>query len=242
MRLPKANIPTFLSRLLADIRHGTVAMPVARMILLFMILLGLGAALSAWLTAASVEKQERLERENTRLLWNIEQLKKRVADAESKLALQIEQLRQQKGEIAARERELQSLKRRLSMLESILLKRREQGVHLLAGSCRWLGPELELSLVLVKGGNYPREIDGSIEVLALRPDDMVETVTFSQGRELLPFRIRTHALVHEMIPWQKGWRPEQLVVVLRDRDRRELARMSIWVERATEPATQKGDS
>ncbi|RMG92039.1 MAG: hypothetical protein D6703_02855 [Zetaproteobacteria bacterium] len=242
MRQPPENIPKRFYRLLQRAKHRSITLPLAHAILLSAALFGLGVALSSLLTASSISEQERLERENARLSWKVDQLKKRVADAESKLTLQTEQLRQQKKEIATREQEMQPLKKRLSMLESILAKRREKGIHLLAGSSQWVDDGLELNLVLVKGGNYPREIDGHIEVLALRPDDMVEALRFKDNRKAITFRIRTHALVHEVIPWQKSWRPKQLVIVLRDHHERELARMSIWVQHPAVPAMEERHS
>jgi len=172
---------------------------------------------------------ERLERQHYQLLRDNEQLKSHLAEAEAKLMLRDEQLKQQQQLLSRQEQEMIPLRKRLSLLESILLKRRDKGTHILTASASWQGQQLQLNIVLVKGGNYPREVEGNVEVLAPQPDGKPVLLHFANNRDHLKYRMKTHALLQQTLNWPYDWRPDQLFMVLKNSHRHEIERITVWV-------------
>ena len=186
-------------------------------------------ALVTWQTTVSHGKIERLERRNYQLLHDNEQLRSRLAKAEAERMLREEQLKQQQRLLSRQKQEIIPLRKRLSLLESILLKRRDKGTHILTASAGWKGKRLQLNIVLVKGGNYPREVEGTIEVLAPKPEGAPVRLPLANDRERLKYRMKTHALLEQTLDWPYDWRPNQLFLILNDRHDREIERITVWL-------------
>jgi len=180
-------------------------------------------------TTARHDQVERLERQHYQLQRENEQLKTRLAQAEAQLMLRNEQIKQQQQLLNQQEQNTEPLRKRLSLLESILLKRRDKGTHILTASASWQGKHLQLNIVLVKGGNYPREVEGSVEVLAPQADGTPVTLHLVREHDHLKYRMKTHALLQPTIDWAYDWRPNQLFLILKNSRNHEIERITVWV-------------
>jgi len=167
--------------------------------------------------ARLVQRSDALQQQN-------EQLKERLARAEAQAMVAGEQARQLQAELAQQQRETEPLRERLSLLEEILLKRRGKGTHVLSASASWQNSQLQIRIILVKSGNYPREVRGKITILA--PDPQGTALPVGPA---VDYRMKTHAILHPSFHWTHDWRPRQLFVSLQNEYGRELERITVWI-------------
>lgn len=181
------------------------------------------ALLGYWQTSFT-RMHTRIVQHNEQLAQRNAQLNKQIARAEARAMVAEAESKQLRDTVQQQQRELIPLRERLSLLETILLKRRGKGTHLLSASANWQGKQLVIRVVLVKSGNYPREVSGKVVLLAPTPKgDMLSLPP------VLDFRMETHAILHHAYAWQQPWRPKQLFAILKNAHGHELERITIWI-------------
>jgi len=98
--------------------------------------------------------------------------------------------------------------KRLHVFESILEARKNQGTKLLKASIKPINREsFSFSITLVKGGNYPRRLRGSIHFITQDKQGKSVRLLFKNMKSTLPFRIETHIFLQGQLYW-----PENSVV------------------------------
>ena len=216
--------------------RGAPAAAYARLALIFLLGVGLGFMLSR----IGLDPQAHPTAPPKALQARIDMLKHALADAEARLQLQQETNRAQQQALHALQRELQGTQQRLDMLEDILRTRRKPGVHILHAQAQWQQDALQLHLVIVKGGNYPRTIEGDIAIFATHDESSI-AIPFDTGRQTLPYRLKNHMILDERIPWTMPWRPDHITVVLRDQRGKERARVPLNLAAAESPVHKEAD-
>lgn len=167
----------------------------------------------------------------------IAQLKKEMAELSDLLAEARAEAELARGAQTAMEQTLAKekaradrLQRRVLLFESILSERSKPGVHLLAGQAHWAGEQaIQVELVLVKGGNYPRTATGSIHFQATDPEGNAVELLPEGATDPLRYRLQSHTFVQTTLIWRQDWRPRELSVVLTSPSGRELARENLSI-------------
>ncbi|MDQ6994701.1 MAG: hypothetical protein Q9M18_03805 [Mariprofundaceae bacterium] len=88
------------------------------------------------------------------------------------------------------------LQQRIQVFHSILDARKGQHVQIIQASLQSLSPHrLFFHVTLVKGGNYPRHIGGSLQFIYHDVQGSSYPLHFKNGNEKLPFQMETHTFV-----------------------------------------------
>ena len=138
----------------------------------------------------------------------------KLAEAEGVLALKNEQISGLKTELQKKERQTEDLKQRINAYESILEARKSSGVHILRARAIWKSPKLlDYDIVLVKGGNYPRRVSGSLRITARSQDGHELMLELGKDAPELPYLVETHIFLHGSYEWNQDWRPDHLSII-----------------------------
>jgi len=160
----------------------------------------------------------------TRLQNDYQLLKNKLAEANAMLSLKDEQIDGMQAEISKQREINEGLSERVHMFETILEARKTSGVHVLHAHAYWQGKNvLVYSMTLVKGGNYPRRVAGTVRLTAFGPDG--EEVEQTE----LPYRMETHTFLQGTVNWAETWRPNRLLATIYDTRGREKAQAAITI-------------
>ncbi len=118
---------------------------------------------------------------------------------------------------------------RLHIFESILEARKNRGTKLLKASIKSISSEsFVFSITLVKGGNYPRRLRGSIRFVTQDKQGENVRLLFKGTQSTLPFRIETHIFLQGQLYWPEGTAiPEHvdsIIAIVSDSKGKELTR------------------
>jgi len=95
--------------------------------------------------------------------------------------------------------------KRLHIFESILEARKNQGTKLLKASIKASNADSFIfSITLVKGGNYPRRLRGSIRFVTQDKQGKNIQLLFKGMQSTLPFRIETHIFLQGQLHWPEN--------------------------------------
>ncbi len=162
-----------------------------------------------------------------------DRLHKRIAEADALNELKEQQIESLQHELLAQQRDITELSERLRMFESILEARKSTGIQLLNAEVRWSGKDtLHYRLTLVKGGNYPRYLSGSLALTARSPENEEIMLPLGKQPPRLPFRMETHTFLNGLATWEYDWYPDKLLAIVFDRKGKELLQKEISVEGA----------
>jgi len=119
--------------------------------------------------------------------------------------------------------------RRLHVFESILEARKSQGTKLLKASIKYINPQaFAFSITLVKGGNYPRRLRGSIRFITHDKQGKDVRLLFQNAQSTLPFRIETHIFLQGQLYWPENTaKPEHMgniIAIVSDSKGKELTK------------------
>jgi len=117
--------------------------------------------------------------------------------------------------------------RRLHVFESILEARKSRGTKLLKASIKYINAQsFAFSITLVKGGNYPRRLRGSIRFITQDKQGENIRLLFQNAQSTLPFRIETHIFLQGQLYWPENTaKPEHMsniIAIVSDSKGKEL--------------------
>jgi len=138
-------------------------------------------------------------------------LRGRLATLNGQFTLARAQVDGLKNELLSSQQHGEALKQKLDIYVSILRARKSGGVHILRATAYMQDDtSLHYKLVLVKGGNYPRSVSGSIRITAL--DNKGQKLLLKLGKDTngLPYRMDTHIFLDGEIAWHQDWQPSKL--------------------------------
>ncbi len=120
-------------------------------------------------------------------------------------------------------------KQRLHVFESILEARKHRGTKLLKASIKPTNSEsFTFSITLVKGGNYPRRLRGSIRFITQDKQGENVHLLFKGAQSTLPFRIETHIFLQGQLYWPEGTvipeHVDSIIAIVSDSKGKELTR------------------
>ena len=95
--------------------------------------------------------------------------------------------------------------KRLHVFESILQARKSRGTKLLKASIKPISSEaFAFSITLVKGGNYPRRLRGSIRFITQDKLGKNIRLLLKNKQSTLPFRLETHIFLQGQLYWPEN--------------------------------------
>jgi len=98
-------------------------------------------------------------------------------------------LQQQQGDIS-------HLQQRIQVFNSLLQARKGHHVQIIQSTLQFISPHsLLFHVTLVKGGNYPRHISGSLQFVYHDAQGHSYPLHFKNGKEKLPYKMETHIFV-----------------------------------------------
>lgn len=99
---------------------------------------------------------------------------------------------------------------RLHVFESILEARKNHGTKILKASIKPVGSKsFAFSITLVKGGNYPRKLRGSIHFVTQNKQGKNIRLLFKGSQSTLPFRMETHIFLQGQLHWPENTAPRE---------------------------------
>ena len=207
--------------------------------LLFVALLLIAAGFAAGLyfspepdTGAWAYRLSQLEQEKNDLLTQ-------SAEKDAQLALHSDEIDSLKQELDSLRQTVATTKNKLALLDNILNKRKEQGISIVNAKTRWLdGNRIGFKLVLVKGGNYPRQVSGFVVLAVTNLAGEVIQLTSPDQPDGLPYEMDDHTVVQGAVDWKQDWKPEQLTIIVMNNRNREVTRKDVAIERISD-ATQQ---
>jgi len=152
-----------------------------------------------------------------------DQLASSEADNEVKQA----QILSLKAVIKQQQDGIDKANRRLHVFESILEARKSRGTKLIKASIKPISSKaFRFSITLVKGGNYPRRLRGSIYFITQDKYGKSIRLNFKNKQSTLPFRMETHIFLQGQLYWPESTAiPEyigNIIVIVSDRKGKEL--------------------
>jgi len=181
-------------------------------ILFIILILTLGSAALTWFYGP--EKFPALSSRYAQLQHMNRDIRKKLTETQANLVLGNEQINGLKAELKAIQRQIEPMKRRIRAYESILEARKSSGVHILRARANWKNRHLiAYDIVLVKGGNYPRSVAGSLRITARDGDGHAEKINLGKNTPELPYRMETHTFMRGDFQWYRNWRPDHLLIV-----------------------------
>jgi len=143
----------------------------------------------------------------------LQRYESRLAEISSELAIKQSRLKNLQNEMRVQSGRIEQLNQRLQMLESILAAQKTSGIHILKAEASWQDRKtLAYSLVLVKGGSYPRRVTGSVRLTARGPDRQEHVLWLGEKQMELPYHMETHTFLHGKLEWALDWRPDRILV------------------------------
>jgi len=177
----------------------------------------LGSAALVWYYAP--QQTEDLSARYYQLQQQNHDLRNQLATREGELAVAMQQIDGLKNELLNSQQQNEELRQSQNIYESILEARKSSGVHILRASARiegrdpaMGGSKLSYTIVLVKGGNYPRSVSGSVSIVALGGDGQKQTLQLDQKSAELPYIMDTHIFLEGNVIWQQDWLPVKLQI------------------------------
>jgi len=140
-------------------------------------------------------------------------LHNQIATFEGELAVASEQIDGLKNELLTSQQENEELRQSKTIYESILEARKASGVRILRASANMEeGKRLNYNIVLVKGGNYPRSVSGSVQIMALGSEGQQKELQAGPKGADIPYRMDTHAFLEGNVIWDQEWLPVKLQI------------------------------
>ncbi|MDQ6973917.1 MAG: hypothetical protein Q9M10_03455 [Mariprofundaceae bacterium] len=111
-------------------------------------------------------------------------------------ALKEAQIDALKDMLQQQQEDISRLQQRIQVFNSILQARKGQHVQIIQASLQSLSPHrLFFHVTLVKGGNYPRHIQGRLQFIYHDAHGSSYPLYFKNGKEKLPYQMETHTFV-----------------------------------------------
>lgn len=171
--------------------------------------------------------------QHVQLQRQYDDLRNQLAEAEALSSMKDQQIDAFEEQVKEYTDEIQVLQQRLRMFESILEARKGNGVQMLQGKASMTDNQIRYSLILVKGGNYPRRVSGHCMFMVQSPEGESISIKIDESTDQLPYRMESHNFLDGVLAWDKPWQPDILEIVLFDYKGREISRSNISIEGVT---------
>jgi len=181
-------------------------------ILLVMLVLVLGSSVVTWFYVP--HHASSLPSRYYQLQQSNHDTSAKLAEAEGELSLRDAQINALKAELKKTGQHTDTLIQRIRAYESILEARKSGGIRILRAKARWNNSGLiTYDVVVVKSGNYPRRISGSLRLIARSSDGKEATLHLGKEAPELPYHMETHTFLHGSYAWNQDWRPDHLLII-----------------------------
>jgi len=159
----------------------------------------------------------------------LERLHDQLASSEAGNDIKQAQIASLEESIQEQQENITKLQQRLNVFESILQTRKGHGTQLLQATIHPINDKnIAFSLLLVKGGSYPRFVRGSIQFITLNKQGKTIPLLFDKNKQSLPYRMETHTFLRGNLHWPEKInvpaKLQPITVILFDRKGRELSR------------------
>lgn len=155
----------------------------------------------------------------------------KLDEIEGELSLRDAQINALRTELRKTEQHTGALTQRIRVYESILGARKSGGIRILRATARWISPAiLAYDIVIVKSGNYPRSVSGSLRLIASNSDGKEAILHLGKDDPDLPYLMKTHTFLHGNYAWKQNWRPDHLLIIHLDRQGKERERTEIEIQ------------
>jgi len=185
----------------------------------FLLLILLALLITAVMTGARFfpqeKQQDHLLGQLSKLQHKQQRLHEKLAENEALLALRDGQIEGLKQEMEQLRGEKTAMKSRLEMFDEVLASKKVKGVHFLRPEFSWEDQHsISYQLILVKGENYPRWIQGHLEFSVIDANGQTVLLSNQKGKNRHKIEMTSHAFVEGTLVWPQNWRPETLHVTL----------------------------
>lgn len=181
-------------------------------ILLMMLILVLGSSIVTWFYVP--HHASSLPSRYYQLQQSNHDTSAKLDEFESELSLRDAQINALKAELIKAGQHTDTLTQRIRVYESILEARKSGGIRILRARARWSNPTLiTYDIVIVKSGNYPRRVSGSLRIIARNGDGKESTLHLGKKASELPYHMETHTFLHGSYAWNQNWRPDHLLII-----------------------------
>ena len=157
----------------------------------------------------------------------------KLASTEAELAVLQQERDILKSDISTMQEQQEEFQQRVNSYESVLEARKAEGVQLIGSTLRWEDEStIAFRITLVKGGNYPRRVSGTIKIMAKSPEgeeDVFLAIGKDEKSDNMPYRMETHTFLYGKAKWTHDWRPQQFVVICLDHRDKEIARLDVQI-------------
>ena len=185
----------------------------AAAILALLLLISLGSAALAWFYTPP--RHADLAARYYRLQQQCREINDKLAVQHGDFQLAKARADGLKKELLVSRKTIEELQRKVNIYTSILAARKTPGVRILRASASMQEdeqpPRIKYALVLVKGGNYPRRVNGGIRIVALGENGGKEVLKLGKNAER-PYKMDTHAFLDGVVAWKEAWRPVKLEI------------------------------
>jgi len=197
-------------------------------ILFFVLILLLGSSSLTWFyapknTSPLPSLYYQLQRSN-------HDTRAKLAEAEGELSLKNAQINALKTELKKEQRHADSLTQHMRVYESILEARKSGGIRILQARASFRNSLITYDIVVVKSGNYPRRISGSLRLIARSSDGKESTLHLGKEAQELPYHMETHTFLHGSYVWNQDWRPTHLLIIHLNRQGKEREKTEIEIQ------------
>jgi len=176
-----------------------------------LLVLAFGSAWLAWYFAPP--HTEAISARSYQLKQQNHTLRDQIATYEGELALANEQIDGLKNELLASQQRNEEIQQSRNIYESILEARKSSGVRILRASASLEeGNNIKYNIVLVKGGNYPRSVSGSVRLTAYGSDGQQWVLKADAKGKNIAYRMDTHAFLEGNVIWTQEWQPIKLQI------------------------------
>jgi len=186
-------------------------------ILGIMLILCIGSASLVWFYAP--RQSQDLSARYYQLQQQNHDQRDRLATGEGELAVAREQISGLKDELQSSQQQIEELRQARTVYESILEARKSAGVRILRASASLAEADpasglrqVDYSIILVKGGNYPRSVSGSVHIDAIGAEGQKAELILDAKTKDLTYSMDTHAFLEGNVIWNHDWLPAKLQI------------------------------
>ncbi len=191
------------------IRHFNISIAHILMILFGLILV---SSILTWLLIPNPTSS--LSSRYYQLQQSSHDLNAKLAETEGELSLSTAQIDALKTELKKEGKHADTLMQRVRSYESILNAQKSGGIRMLRAEAYWNGAALlTYDIVIVKSGNFPRYVSGSVRIIARNSKGRKATLHLGKNVPELHYHMKTHTFLHGSYAWKHDWRPDHLVII-----------------------------
>ncbi|MDX8397038.1 MAG: hypothetical protein R8K49_01835 [Mariprofundaceae bacterium] len=197
------------------------------------LLLGLGAMISQYYFNETIHLSA--PQSNPKQQATITLLQGNLAQYQAENSIKQAHINSLEAIITKQQKTQGKLESRLNILERIFKIRQGSVTQILQATLHNIDTKsVAFTIILVKGGNYPRRLRGSVQVLAHDKQGNEIKLLFNQKQDHLPYKVESHTFLHGTLYWPKhisrNPKEQQLTVLILDRKGKELVRTSYTIE------------